>query len=189
MTARISSWFELWTGRMFGSLKLIKKITADHCCDKRASGSSLTMCRSAASAQPLALINILPFFVPRFKLCTQQCVILFTTQTQRQPCSLTLTPHTRTLTLSSQPHALGCCDWEGCCQLREYESGRMTSLLFTGIRSSLAAPPPPPAPPTLASNHIDAAQPLTRLVMSNTHLTVCFPHSGDLTHVTRSFEL
>lgn len=75
----------------------------------------------------------------------------------------------------------------------EYESGSMTSLLFTGIRSSLSSPSTPPplpvSPPTLSpslSNHIDA---VTRLVMSKAHLTASFPYGGDLTHVTESFEL
>lgn len=152
MTARRSSWFEPWTERMFGSLKPMKKITADHCCDKRASGSSLTVCRSAASAQPLPLINILPFFCAQLQtLHTTVRHIVYYTNTaaamQLDPTHTDARAHTHTLTLSPQPHALGCCDWEGCCQLREHESGRMTSLLFTGIRSSLAAPPPAAAPP------------------------------------------
>lgn len=61
----------------------------------------------------------------------------------------------------------------------EYESGSMTSLLFTGIRSSLSSPSTPPplpvSPPTLSpslSNHIDA---VTRLVMSKAHLTAFLP--------------
>lgn len=76
----------------FASLKLTKKIAADHCCDKRASGSSLTVCGFSAASRAYQYFAF--FFVACFKLCTQQCVILFTTQTQRQPCSLTLTPHT-----------------------------------------------------------------------------------------------
>ena len=71
----------------------------------------------------------------------------------------------------------------------EYESGSMTSLLFTGIRSSLPpsslSHPPLTLSPSL-SNHIDA---VTRLVMSKAHLTAFFPYGGDLTHVTESFEL
>lgn len=63
----------------------------------------------------------------------------------------------------------------------EYESGSMTSLLFTGIRSSLVPTPPP------VSNHIGAVQLLTRLVMSKAHLTARYPFGGDLTHVTHGF--
>lgn len=35
----------------FASLKLTKKIAADHCCDKRASGSSLTVCGFSAASR------------------------------------------------------------------------------------------------------------------------------------------
>lgn len=103
----------------------------------------------AASAQPLALINILPFFLWPASNSAHNSASYCLLHKHRGSHAAWPSPHThthvhtrtRSLTLSPQPHALGCCDWEGCCQLREYESGRMTSLLFTGIRSSLAAPP------------------------------------------------
>lgn len=75
----------------------------------------------------------------------------------------------------------------------EYESGSMTSLLFTGIRSSLTLTFPiytlPSSPHLSLSNHIDAVQQVTRLVMSKANLTTYFPYDDDLIHVTASFEL
>lgn len=73
----------------------------------------------------------------------------------------------------------------------EYESGCMTSSLFTGIRSSLSLtfPISTPPPSGCLSNHIDAVELVTRLVMSKAHLTTCFPYGGDLTNVTECFEL
>lgn len=67
----------------------------------------------------------------------------------------------------------------------------MTSSLFTGIRSSLSLtfPISTPPPSGCLSNHIDAVELVTRLVMSKAHLTTCFPYGGDLTHVTECFEL
>lgn len=105
--------------------------------------------------------------------------------------------HMRTYTLSPHPLTHTHMHWDvviGRAGISwEYESGSMTSLLFTGIRSSLTLTFPiytlPPPPPICLSNHIDAVQQVTRLVMSKAHLTTYFLYGGDLIHVTESFEL